>query len=165
MPPPWETPLNIKSKSISVYCLRRCRSVALRVEEFLSQLLIYLGASGEKLNRTPTEHASPSVISEDGFLCQLIHLFSLASLSTTAERRRNPVESPMHKPMRCFLRKTMLIKQTSPPLITGNQNVDYITRWVLGVVIPKYLPFTLNCLWDHRGDLHKTGEAPDTERK
>lgn len=63
----------------------------------------------------------------------------------------------MHKPIRYFFRGTMLIKQTFPPLITGNQNVGYKKEWVLGIMIPKYLPFTLNCLWDRRGDLHKTG--------
>lgn len=145
-----ETSLNIKSGINSiVFALAATEHVPLRVEEFVSQLPVYRDTSGRKLSRAPIEHVSPSVISQDGSPWRLIHLFSPASGSTTAEGRRNTVEFPHHKPMRCFLRGTMLIKLTVLPLILGN----WINKksWVLGVTTLKYLPLTPNGLWGRSG--------------
>lgn len=142
--PLWETPLNIKSKSILLSRSCCCGTITFRVEEFVSQLLNYLDASGGKLNRALTEHVSPSVISQDGSRCQLIHLSSLALVSTTAEGRRNKVDFLHHKVI--FEWNTHF----SPNI--WESVIKRARFWK--TLFVKHLTLILNSLWGCRGDLY-----------
>lgn len=146
-----------------MFALAAAEHVPLRVEEFVSQLPVCQATSGRKLSRAPIEHVPPSVISQDGSPWRLIHLFSPAPGSTTAEGRRNTAEFPHHKPTRCFLRGTMLIKLTVLPLILGN-GINK-KSWVLGVTTLKYLPLHTKRPLGSQRDLHiKEEGAPWMKR-
>lgn len=111
-----------RRKSILFHCSCHCRAVSLRASRSLSlNSFICLDASGRELDGAPSEHVSPSVISQDGSPCRLIHLLKPSLRLHSSRGEEEYSGAPVAHIFKVhFSVGTMLIKQTVPldaPLI------------------------------------------------